>query len=945
MSNTGAVYIASVDAKDLYLANNMLNQEHSEYRLRKQNGSYNLNRFNNSLDYSLDLIKLRQVYDETYTDDADSHFSFPDPNGSGKEYTPHVINVTFKYAVKLFNQTGKNIYVRNGYNIRELHLGDDCLCFDKDGQLLAIQVGVDVEMPKDLELPKYFGYKKSEKEINGHYYVKSLPVLKTRAELREWIYKNGFMCDGIHYVRFKRSSGSARRGVCNFINEALYPAMNEWAKCGLDIQDGMKIDLAGYESYIALTASSIIDTLEIDPSSILLIDDYKSEFTDKVMATREVDGHLETKPETITVSNKIWDGQSLIDVSAMGDYSKYGMLLLRNRFFKSCCFNTNIQQWFKDNGITDISQLKGQTRATRIEDIKLITTPSSIKYLKFGKYEDWLDNIDSTFGIVKHEKKTHYFGGEMVSTHYQLLNTLQLSYEETEEFLQPSIDYIMALRDDPAVLRDYIKSSPFDDNAIIGVENKNDIIFALMNCNERFTKTKIYAEFARTLVKSQFDNVKLGHVLVKGCYVTLCGNPISMLRAAIGTFDGTSELGVGNLHTKFFPYGQDILGSRSPHVSMGNVLVEHNVANELIDKYMNLTPEICCLNSINENIMARLSGSDYDSDTMLITNNPILLKAAKRNYDQWLVPTGLVEADKANRYYTDEQKADLDVKTSVNKIGEIINFSQVLNSVLWDNVYSGQTIKENQDLYADIAQLDVCSNIEIDKAKKVFNIDMGKELNALRDKYDLRDEDGKKINPKFFMHVSKKKHLYIKGKKSYIQFHTTMDYVQQVVNKAMYQMRYKHALGDEPLSVVLDDSMYSHEESNRKQITTIETMIRNTKIRISALYSDDLTYSERTIMIDRIKYGLKVDLNSMTINKSTAYEFLNKLDRNSCDSDIKNMAFYLILSLPRLPFVSVFAESKGPYSVIVKDNNNPDCYYYGYGYRHISVNQNSEYLR
>ena len=72
----------------------------------------------------------------------------------------------------------------------------------------------------------------------------------------------------------------------------------------------------------------------------------------------------------------------------MGKYSDKGMILLRNLFFKCCCFNTNLQQWFADHGITEVSQLKGYTKAKRVEDIKIVTTPSSIKYLKFGTIND-----------------------------------------------------------------------------------------------------------------------------------------------------------------------------------------------------------------------------------------------------------------------------------------------------------------------------------------------------------------------------------------------------------------------------------------------------------------------------------------------------------------------------------------------------------------------------
>ena len=91
--------------------------------------------------------------------------------------------------------------------------------------------------------------------------------------------------------------------------------------------------MAGFEAYIALTLSSIIDTIPLRPENFLVIDDYTSVFKDKVIATRVGDdGWLASKPEEVEVENSIWDGQSLIDRDAMGSYSGYGMILLRNRF-------------------------------------------------------------------------------------------------------------------------------------------------------------------------------------------------------------------------------------------------------------------------------------------------------------------------------------------------------------------------------------------------------------------------------------------------------------------------------------------------------------------------------------------------------------------------------------------------------------------------------------
>ena len=60
----------------------------------------------------------------------------------------------------------------------------------------------------------------------------------------------------------------------------------------------------------------------------------------------------------------------------------------------------------------------------------------------------------------------------------------------------------------------------------------------------------------------------------------------------------------------------------------------------------------------------------FDSDTLLLTDNKILIEAAKKNYHNFPVPTKLVDSVSGERRYTSEQQAELDIKTSVNKSGE-----------------------------------------------------------------------------------------------------------------------------------------------------------------------------------------------------------------------------------------------------------------------------------
>lgn len=960
--NTNAVYIPSLDGKDIYISNSL--DPKNGYRLKNKTGNLNLSRFINSLDYSLDLIKMRQVHKSLFpvadVKQLETIFSFDEKGNEydevhsrGKEYSYQVINVTFKYSNKEFNRVRGSYYIRFGYRIDDLEF-EDCIAWD-DGEIVGVQTGEKVNCPVDAEELPYFIFK------DGMYRAKdNIKTCNNVADIRSDIYENGFMCEGIKYVRFKRSSGSSRVGKCLFINERLYDAMHEWEMCGIQVDEGQDIDLAALEPYIALTLSSIIDTIEIKPENILVVDDYKSVFHERAIATRLVDGRLVSKPEDVEISNSIWDGQSLMDRSLFGEYSNKGMLLLRARFFKSCCFNANIQQWFADHGIKKISQLNGYTRAKKIEDVKLITTPSSIKYLKFGTLDQWLDTLETTFGVVKYEKKTHFFDGRMVQTHYQLINTLQMTYEEVEQFIKPSLDYARMIKTDPAVLRhqvSYQYQIPDDKFYTQAVASKHDIVYRLLGMNDKFAKTKMYRNFCNDLIKSFIKNLRCGHVLVRGNYSTLCGNPIEMLKMAIGQFDGKSVIETGTVHCEMFENGKELLGSRSPHVTIGNILVTKNIIRSEIARYMNPTNEIVYVNSIQENLLERLSGADFDSDTMMLTDNEILVTAAKRNYDNFPVPTKLVESAKRKRKYTNREKADLDIKTSVNKIGEIINLSQELNSILWDRINKGASIEDVMELYCDISQLDVMSNLEIDSAKRENPANNTRELQLLKKKYDVRDKKNRHIRPLFFKYIDGYKgyrddyHVYVeqddefqklfktdkykdaqtikkesannivieRGRMSYQKHETSMDYLQKCINR-FYVPRDKEA--NHGLSYMLVPISVTKGEYQKDIEQQIVEIAREAKKEINSIW-------ERTSIDKRIKRELAYNvqkkcsavLQEIPVNEKTMRRLLGKLEEEY--SDVARFLFFSLLEQVRgfmlSGFHQIIQKSVSPVSVLRED--------------------------
>lgn len=784
--NTNSVYIVQVDGKDVVDTNYEV-KSFKKYRV--------------AFDYSLDLIKLRELQKKLLPNEKNFYKNKNDKYDN-KVYSDLLVSVSFKYKTSKLNTT----------------------------------------------------------------------------KIREKLYQNGFYLDGKHYIRFKRSSGSSRVGKCLFIREELYNAMMEYSYMGLDFPADKEVDLASLEAYISLTTSSIINTIKINPSQILVIPDYESEFYEDAIVTRVNNGKLETKKDRIKIKNSIFDGQSMLDVSIFEEnkYGDKGMLLLRNKFFKSCCFNTNIQKFFRDKGITKIKQLNGVTLSRKIENIKLITTPSSIKYLKFGTLEEYLNKIDNTFGVVKYDKPPHFFEGNLVQTHYQLLNTLEFSKKEMREFLSQTLQYINLLKTNPAVMRYHLKMNLENlkekSEKYYNLETTNNFIYTMLGINDDITKTNMYLYFVRDLIKNLVKDVKNGHVLINGNYSTLFGNAMEMLEHSINNFEGRSVLSVDEVISKRFEKDKELLGSRSPHITMGNIWLIKNVQNDEVDKYFNLTNQIVVVNSINNNLLERIGGADFDSDTVLLTDNQILINKAKQNYDNFLVPTSQVISKKTIRYNNNKHKADLDTKTSVNKIGEIVNLSQILNSRLWEL----KKLNENyDDIYNDVCKLAVMSMIEIDSAKKEFDIDIVQELKELRGKY----KDCILQRPMFFNSLDINEE-YKKEINKYRNYETSMDYLINIMKNANRTTKKKYDNSKVPLYELFKEVEKGRKDS--RQIYKINEMIATYKKENNRLWSDkNIKNTEKYFTSLEMKEKLLNDISKIKINEVTIYRILKNISNTS----------------------------------------------------------------
>lgn len=630
------------------------------------------------------------------------------------------------------------------------------------------------KQPKAKYIIKNYG--KGKNEFRSIHKVNRLKVELKRDKLREYIYNNGFFLNGNKYVYFMRSTSKSRGGNMLFIKqEYFYDLLMKWARLGIVFPKEESIDIAGIKSYESLVLSGICGKIQIKPEEILLLNDYESVFTKKASVTKsDENGRLKVCDEDHKYKNSIWDGQSLMDSSKYKEFIEFddvseentlcdkSFVLLRNLWFKSAAFNFDIQGYFKDHNVT-LKDLKkhGWTIATDIKQIKLITTPNSLKILKIKKYiknkyendkngqlksmfEYWLNYIqdNSYFGVVKSEHGIH---DRARRCNAQILMALPLLRTDIETLLnEGEFPYMQAMRNDDDIFLMHIGSRKSSSNIMMS---------ELSAFVPGFTRTEMFTLFKNDTLNDYKENWKKEGIKIPNSDYCVCvSNPIEMMQYACGVSPSRWTRVHGDRETFCTYYGekQELIAARNPCVCSGNILCLINKSHKLLD-YMKLSDNIIVVNSIDSDIMERASGMDYDSDVLWVSSNELLVEKAKYCEKHFLTPVNQISKEDCNKHDVIEDLAKTDDQISKGKVGDIVNVGEILLAYYWHIFFTvlpknkeEQVNKEKalKRLYDKISLLSSASGAEIDSAKRIYSMNAVKELYELRN-LGLIDNDDK----------------------------------------------------------------------------------------------------------------------------------------------------------------------------------------------------------
>ncbi len=683
--------------------------------------------------------------------------------------------------------------------------------------------------------------------------IKKEKGLDEKQQLRYYLYKKGFDVSFKetlrHYRFYKRSASKAKKGNTTFIFDGLYEKMMDWTRLGLKVEEGKNCDITSMKAYEALTMSSTIGTIRIPRDSILLLDSVESLvsasgnrriFTIKNDAPVLVDdaGYEELTGEKYTNDkNKLWDGQALVDESIFdaAGYSKkkknpHAMMLLRNHFFKACAFNTKIQKYYKkyfeDKEDKTVVDMFG--RRIPAEKIKMIVTVDSFKLDKFAEYfmeqlgaenkDDareklylhWLEHIGEDFGIVKEENPSHLGHGKYHSISYQILNTLPIGQDDMRKVISDDRNYISKLGDTEDVSLMYHHLRNIDSSA-----RKKYFISTMLRYSPDFKNSYYYKSFRSVEISEYKAKMKTGKVKVRGDFYVLCSMPMEMLEYSAHNDVNQIKpyLEGDNAYIKGMKKGEDIILCRYPHMNSGSVCALIQAGNKTYDtgRYFNLEhntgSNVVIVSPWNSNILCKLGGADFDSDTAFCIKDETIKEAAiKLNSLTFLDPgeDGLPVAVADEKLKGTPKLAPLDnvlantildhdlAKSSMT-IGRISNTAQLFNSYFWDEFFRNGDEKDEgylKVIYNNVLILSILNELEIDRSKRNIRFLPEKfRKMILHSTYNgaciiKQDEDGREYYPYFLWLDSSSRRGKTLTEEKY--WNTPVDFIARILGEDAY---------------------------------------------------------------------------------------------------------------------------------------------------------------
>lgn len=484
------------------------------------------------------------------------------------------------------------------------------------------------------------------------------------------LYKNGFQINKITYRRLLGTTGGVKNNTIVFVNEKLLPELKK------RIENGRNPDKpfvpAKLEAYSSLVCSS--STPVSMPKGVVVVHDCITRFPSDVI---ELDDTYSEQPRMKFVRNKEItlnesDGYGLAMPELLerwGQEIKAGYLLpgcvIRNAFCKGAVFPVDFQKFAKDNKISEITDVWGNTHP--IAHVELVLTESMLKlWDSYASIEDYFANCEKnhyTFAITKYseEKLEH-----VRNMNYQFLQSYDFTDEQIEELIAPTVKEIQDI-----LHNDYRKTILYAKGTGLNKKNADQLDSSFATAlmiepkmkNDPFVMSQIHS-----MIQKRINDAKIGVLKVPANYSLVSGDPYSLCQSMFG-LKVTGLLKAGQVYSKYWiDHGVDeIVSFRAPMTSHNNIRRLKVVHNRQMDEFYRYMTTPTIFNSWDTCADA-MNGMDKDGDCVINTSFKLLVENTKD------LPAILCVQRKAPKCIpTPEDLMQSNIDSFGNSIGEVTN--------------------------------------------------------------------------------------------------------------------------------------------------------------------------------------------------------------------------------------------------------------------------------
>ncbi|MCD8208993.1 MAG: hypothetical protein LUD72_13725 [Bacteroidales bacterium] len=484
---------------------------------------------------------------------------------------------------------------------------------------------------------------------------------------------HGFCINNVTYKRLLGTNGGIKNSTIVFVSERLHDELERRINNGRN--ESMELVTAKLEAHRALSCSASIPVSM--PNGILVVDDCETKFlTDILYLTDETDGEplIEArKNEEVTIDAS--DGFGLILPSLAERWSKEldlgyscGGFGTRFAYEKGMVFVFDFIDFAERiaDGKYFVRDVWGVE--TDIRNVEMILTTSMVKlwdsYRSCREYLECSAKNKYSFGITKVCPQA--LENER-NLNYQFIQSYDLSDEDIEELIKPTMDEIKeVLGDDWRKMILFLKGSGLKES---NVGRLDDDIAKAMMIDRRVADDPYVISAVHQMIRKRINEAKVGVLKVHGNYSILSGDPYALCQSIFG-LDVTGLLYAGEIYNKYWHdcEAKAVACFRAPMTCHNNIRLFTIAEGEDVEYWYRYMPTATILNAWDTS-MAALNGADFDSDLVMLTDNHVLVSRLDEQ------PALMCAQRKAvKRVSTEEDFVRSNIDSFGNDIGQTTNW-------------------------------------------------------------------------------------------------------------------------------------------------------------------------------------------------------------------------------------------------------------------------------